>query len=301
MKKNDAEKNKRIRMFSVVTVLLAVVGLLMQILCEQLGDSSVLGKYLLSMLAAGGVFLLMNLATRGTHSRRLLLALLSWFVKVVILLWIFLLGLGIAILAEEENVYDNHLHKMATISLLELAKPFGKGDPCYEYPDPVLDGYEKGQEGLPQEVRQAFWERGQAAYYFRDYNGSRMLPVLSYSYGLWVNWLFVAMSVLWCVSGAVEWIRLHRLWEKLLYIIPYGVIGLQMVYALLGAFGKSETWLHYPFSGNWLNNVLIVAPMLGILFGLIRSSKPKPELVMLPGDDFWWEDLEENQQLEGEI
>ena len=47
MKKNDAEKNKRIRMFSVVTVLLAVVGLLMQILCEQLGDSSVLGKYLL--------------------------------------------------------------------------------------------------------------------------------------------------------------------------------------------------------------------------------------------------------------
>ena len=121
-----------------------------------------------------------------------------------------------------------------------------------------------------------------------------MLPALSYSYGLWVNWLYVALTAVWCVLGAVVWLRLYRWWERVLYLIPYGAVAYQMINGVLYGFGKNVIWSLDPFSGNLASNLMFVAPTLGLLFGLVKASRPKPLILMEPEEDFWREIIEED-------
>ena len=265
-----------------------------QYLCEKMGYTPFLKEYLLWLLPTIGIFGLFYLAALGLYSERWYLKGICWLFVMLILLWTGLMAVTMVDLLDERDGYEDHLHQMATMHLLDLAKPFGKGDPCYQYPDSVLEAYSEEQEDLPKEVERAFDERAEAAFYFENYHDSRMLPVLSYSYGLWVNWVFVILTVLWCTVGAINWLRLYRWWEKIFCLLPYGVVVLQMVYGVLGGFGQSEVWLFYPFSGNWMVNMMFVAPLLGVMFGLIQSSTPAPEPIMEPGDDFWHEIIEED-------
>ena len=288
--KKKLRKNKGAGLFAILTALLVVFGILTQSLCEAMGHTPFLKEYLLHLIPCAGVFAVMYFAAVGQRAGNWLRKLISWVLVIVVLLWALLMGMACLSLLEEADPYDNHLRQMATAHLLDLAKPVGRGEPCYEYPDSILEGYEPDQEDLPTEVRQAFREREEAEFYFKDYRGSRMLPVLSYSFGLWVNWLAVALGIGWCLAGGAEWLRLRRWREKLLYLIPYGAVALQILFSLLGAFGKSEVWLFYPFCGNTPVNLLMLCPMLGLLFGLIHA--PVPKRIKMPVEDYLGEILE---------
>lgn len=291
MKVRKPRDTNRAPAFGIATAMLVLFGILAQILCEAMGHTPFLKDYLLHLLPCLGIFLILYFAALGLRTGTWFRKLISWILVIAALLWALFMGMALVGFLDEADPYDDHLRRMATVYLLDLAKPFGRGDPCYEYPDSVLEGYEEGQEDLPLEVRLAFRERGEAEFYFKDYCGSRMLPVLSYTYGLWVNRLAAGIGAAWCLLGAMEWIRLRRRREKVLYLIPYGAIALQIVYGLLGACGKSEIWLFYPFSGNLPVNLLLVVPMLGLLFGLIHA--PVPEIRKMPAEEYLREVLEE--------
>lgn len=291
MKQAKSKRANRARPFAVVTAMLVLFGILTQILCEAMGYAPFLKDYLLHLIPCVGIFAVMYFAAVGQRAGNRIRKLISWILVIVALLWALLMGMAAVSFLDEEDPYDSHLRRMATSHLLMLAKPFGTGEPCYEYPDSVLEGYEPDQEDLPSEVYWAFRERGEAEFYFKDYRGSRMPPVLSYTYGLWVTWLAVALGGAWCLLGAVEWIRLRRWRERVLYLIPYSATALQILYGLLSAFGKSEIWVFYPFSGNTAVNLLLVVPMLVILFGLIHT--PVPKIIRIPVEDYLQEVLEE--------
>lgn len=291
MKERKQQKKCRMTAFAVSTAMLAGFGILMQILCEAMGYTPFLKDYLLHLIPCGVIFLLLYFAAVGRRTGNRLRKWISWMLVILTLLWVAFVGLGLLRFRDEVDDYDRHLRQMATGHLLMLAKPVGRGEPCYEYPDSVLEGYEESQEDLPMEVRQAFRERGEAEFYFKDYRGSRMLPVLSYTYGLWVHWVAVALGAVWSLLGAAEWLRLRGRQERVLYLIPYGVILLQIIYALLGAFGESENWLFYPFSGNTFANLSLVVPMLGMLFGLLHT--PVPKTIKMPVEDYLREIVEE--------
>ena len=285
--------------FGIITAMLVVVGILAQCVCEKLGETPFLKEYLLHLLPAFGIFCLYYLAGVGTHSRKWFLKLVSWIPVLLMLFFLFLVGCGIVYALEEESEAgrnERQVDRMAIHYLLERAKPFGQGEPCYEYPDSVLEGYEASVVGLPKDVYRAFQEREMAEYYFKDYRSHTMLPVLSYSYGLWVNWLYVAMTAAWCILGGIVWLRLYRWWERLIYLLPFGAVAYQMINALLYGYGKNVFWSLYPFSGNLASNLIFVAPLLGLMFGLVRTSRPKPPLLMEPGEDFWREIIEEDQK-----
>lgn len=283
-------------MFDVITAMLVVVGILAQYGCENLAGTPFLKRYLLHLFPAFGIFLGYYLAGIGIHSRKWYLRLIPWLLIILMLLSIFFVGVGIALVLEEEREVDRYERQRVPIAirhLLDRAKLFGSGEFCYEYPDSVLEGYEAAVVGLPEDVFRAFQEREMAEYYFEDYRSHTMLPVLSYSYGLWVNWLYVALTAVWCVLGAAVWLRLYRWWERALYLIPYGAVACQMVNGVLYGFGKNVIWSLYPFSGNLASNLLFVAPALGLLFGLVKASRPKLPMLLEPDDDFWHEIIDD--------
>ena len=270
--------------FGMITAMLVAVGVLAQCLCEQLGETPFLKEYLFHLLPAFGIFFLHYLIGIGTHSRKWFVKLVSWVPVLVMLFFLFLVGCGIVYALEEESEAgrnERQLDRMAIHYLLERAKPFGQGKPCYKYPDSVLEGYEASFVGLPQDVYHAFQEREMAKYYFKDYRSHTMLPVLSYSYGLWVNWLYVSLTATWCILGGIVCLRLFRGWDRLIYMFPYGAVAYQMINALLYGYGKNVFWSLYPFCGNPWSNLLFVAPLLGLMFGLVKSSRPKLSMLMV--------------------
>lgn len=285
--------------FGIVTAMLVVIGILAQCLCDKLGETPFLKEYLLHLLPASGIFLGYYLSGVGIHNRKWFLKLISWVLIIFMLFWVFLVGVGIvSVLKDEREVdwYESHLARMAIQHLLDRAKPLGRGEFCYEYPDSVLEGYEAAVVGLPKDVYCAFQEREMAEYYFQDYRSHTMLTVLSYSYGLWIMWLYVALTVVWCVLGAIMWLRLHAWRVKLLYLIPYGAVAYQMINAILYGCGKNVIWSLYPFCGSLISNLMFVAPALGLMFGLVKASRSKPSVLTKPGDDFRHETSEEDER-----
>lgn len=106
---------------------------------------------------------------------------------------------------------------------------------------------------------------------------------------LWVDYLFVAITVVWCIVAGVVSFQVYRWWEKVTYLICYAIIALQLILPLLGAFGIINDWSCFPFSANWMLNATLVAPQLVIMFALVKISRPNPPMLMVPDDDFWHE------------
>jgi len=259
--------------FAAVTGGLLVFGILAQILCELIGKTPFLTQYLSGLLLTVAAGAVVYGGAVGIRSGKRFVKAVSWILMVMMLFWIAILGLVFSI--GNGNSYEEVLEKEAVRALLDLAKPFGQGESCYEYPDEILEGYDPYSLDLPRDVRDAFSERKTVEYYFRDFHGSRLLPVLSYRYGLWVMWLFAALTAAWCVTGAAAWFTLPGWREKLLYLLPYCATAVLMVYALLTATGRSQQMLFCPFSGYMPTNAAVWAPLMGMLLGLANSGRER--------------------------
>lgn len=300
--KNSAEKIRKNRWamaFLFASLALVLFGILAQILCENMGYDSYLFKYLISLIPAAFVFYILYcvviLYPDTVTGFRFLFSLLLG----ATILWSAFAGLVIVDAHLQENqfiVYKFYAWtypKEEVQDLLEGSRFWGEGDGYYTYSDEVVAGYTRDQEELPFDVRFAFDERDQAEAVFRNYRKQRTLPVLSYHYGLWINWLFVAVTVAWCIVAGIVSFQVYRWWEKVTYLVCYAIITLQLILPLLGAFGMTNDWSSYPFSANWIWNTTLVAPQLGIMFALVKTSRPSPPMLMEPGDEFWYEIIDD--------
>ena len=285
--------------FLFSTLALLVFGIFAQILCEAMGYDRYLFKYLLSLIPTAFAFFLMYSAVvlfpDAVTVFRFILSLLLG----VTILWTVFSGWVIADSHLQENqfivykIYAWTYPKEEVRNLLAKSALTGEGDEYYTYPVEIMTGYERDQDDLPVDVIFAFDERDRAEVVFRSYRKHRTLPVLSYQYGLWVDYLFGAITVAWCIIAGFVSFQVYRWWEKVTYLICYAIIALQLILPLLGAFGIINDWISIPFSAQWLLNMTLVAPQLGIMFALVKMSRPSPLMLMVPDDDFWREVIDD--------
>ena len=283
----------------LATVGLLLFGILSQALCEAMGYDRGLFRYLLQLIPAGVAFFIMYYGVYyfdvGGSVFRIVIALLL----TVMLLWTLLLGYSIAVVHLHEDqfivykVYAWTYPKQEVQYMLSKSCFLGRGSAYYEYEESLLEGYEPHQEDLPLEVSRAFDERLRAEVTFSDYRSTRILPVLGYQYGLVVIYVFSVLSVLWCLLGAIVSFQVYPWYQKAAYLICYLAIVMQLILPLLGAYGLIHDWCCIPFSGNWKMNLTFTAPQLGALLALVKISRPRPPMLMEPGDDYWHEILDE--------
>lgn len=280
----DRKKRRKIcsTLFIAATMSLLAFGVFSQILCEAMGYTPGLLRYLLGLIPACVVgFLAYAAVVHFPHGGKF-----CRFVKslllIAVVLWTILFGMVIAYLQMEDDQFVVYgagwLYAWAypedeTQYMLTKSHLFGHGDSYYEYPEALTESYTRGQTDLPVEAWHAFEERDRAEAVFRDYRTNRMLPVLSYTYGLWVSFLFAALAVGWCVAAMIALFLVHRWWEKLVYLLCFCLIAAQLILPLLGSFGMISSWIPHPFSLNWRVNVTAIAPQLGVMAGLVKVSR----------------------------
>ena len=276
--KNSAEKIRKNRWamaFLFASLALLLFGILAQVLCEAMGYDRHLFKYLMGLVPTVFVFFLLYCAVilypdTVTVFRFLLSVLLG-----AMILWTVIAEFAIAevhLQKDQTIMLDSYTEinpKVDVMYMFQSSRLFGEGDKYYIYPENTAENYLKAV--------------------FGEYRMHRMLPALSYHYGLWIDWLFAVITVLWCSIAAIVSFQVYRWWEKVTYLVCYVIIALQLILPLLGAFGIINDWGSHPFSANWLWNMTLVAPQLGIMFALVKTSRPSPPMLMEPGDDFWYE------------
>lgn len=285
--------------FLFASLTLLMFGIFAQILCEAMGYDWYLFKYLLSLVPTVFTFFMLYSAVvlfpNAVTVFRFILSLLLG----VTILWTVFSGWVIvdSHLQEDQfmvyKIYAWTYPKEEVQEMLDKSCFRGKGSGYYTYPDEIIVGYSRDQDDLPLDVSFAFDERDRAEVVFRNYRKQRTLPVLSYHYGLWVDYLFVAITVVWCIVAGIVSFQVYRWWEKVTYLICYAIIALQLILPLLGAFGIINDWISIPFSAQWLLNMTLVAPQLGIMFALVKISRPSPPMMMVPDDDFWHEIIDD--------
>ena len=113
--------------------------------------------------------------------------------------------------------------------------------------------------------------------------------ILCNHYGSRIRTLYTVITAVWCAIAVLASFQVYRWWEKCSYIFCFFLILLHMLLPLWETYGKINCRISYPFSANWLLNATLVAPALGVMFGLIKISRPRGPLLMVPGDDFWRE------------
>lgn len=296
---NKKSKNRLAMAFLFASLALLVFGIFAQILCEGMGYDHYLFKYLLSLIpAAFTLYLLYSAVILYPDTASVFRVLLSLLLGATIL-WSVLFGLALADAHLQEDqfiVYKFYAWtypKEDVREMLDKSSFIGKGSGFYTYPDEIMEGYSRDQDDLPLDVNFAFDERDRAEAVFGGYRKQRTLPVLSYHYGLWVNWLFTVLTAVWCIVAGIISFQVYRWWEKVTYLICYAIIALQLILPLLGAFGIINDWCPHPFSANWMVNTTLVAPQLGIMFALVKISRPSPPMMMVPDDDFWHEVIDD--------
>lgn len=108
-------------------------------------------------------------------------------------------------------------------------------------------------------------------------------------YGPWIRTTYTLIITIWCSITVLVSFQVYRWWEKCSYFFCFFLILLHLLLPLWEAYDKISCKISYPFSANWILNCAFVAPALGIMFGLIKISRPRGPLLMVPGDDFWRE------------
>lgn len=302
--RNNEKKKKRQNslalLFLLASAAVVFCGILSQILCEAMGLDRGLLMYLLGLVPAALVFFILYYAVVELEELRTLVRILAVLLLIALVLWNVFVGMAMVSRHLQKDQFIVYQFYAWTYPRREVeymrakSRPFGQGEPYYQYPDSVLEGFQQDREDLPPEVSAAFTERNKAKLVFGGYRLCRTLPVLSYRYGLWVNWLFLAVSAVWMAVAVILSFQVYGLWEKLLYLLCCLSFTLQMLLPLLGAFGKINDWWSYPFTGNWLLNVTYSAPQLALMMALIKTARPRPSMMMIPDDSYWYEILDED-------
>lgn len=212
-------KNTLMLWFVLATAALAVLGISAQLLCVAMGYASRLLWCVQTLITSGLAFFLLYYATVNRYGAEFLHILLP----VVLLLSAFQLIVVADRHLQKENAGIAYQYGMVDPQeevryMLGKSRIIGHGAYYYEYRNTVVRGVDPDREDLPENVRRAFDERARAEAVFGEYGEKRTLPVLSYSYGLWVSGLYALLACIWCVvAGAVS--LLVYGWERAAYLL----------------------------------------------------------------------------------
>lgn len=202
---------------------------------------------------------------------------------VVVLAWSAFMCGGFLKVQLDENyqyyIYGNGRYtgyvelKEETRYMLSKCHLFGHGEEYYEYPDALAES-DQNFELLSEEEQQAQMERDRVRIFLR-FRSDWILPVLSYTYGFWITLVFTAIGITWCIGAVGSFRKLNQWWEKILYGVCALVITEHIILPLLGGYGVVACLVPHPFSMDWELSITVLTPQLGVMFGLLHTSKSK--------------------------
>lgn len=278
-------KNKQIfqNILIVSTIALFLFGIMGQVLCEKMGYTPCLQYYLVHLLLVVGAGLLVYGATRLFIRDHKVCRIPAVFMGSIILIWTIFIGYFYVAYQMDEDSRQVYYGNGSYLAITEQSEEIrhmisksqfgGHGDPYYAYPDGMVgegDAVENAEE-----IQAAVEERDRAEEAFWHFRGEVILPVLSYTYGLWINVLYSCIALAWCVGAVGSLALVHGWGQKLLYGVCTAVLCIQLGSVVLGSFGLIAALIPPPFSLEWEADLMSVTPQLGIMFGLLCSRKVK--------------------------
>lgn len=271
------------KIFLCSTVLLILFGVLGQILSEMMGYSSELTdylKYLMLVLFAGYIVYWITKFLRKKPGK-----ILQWFIKTagaIILLWTILMIVLCSLLQIKEvgqTVYYGNGWYLATTEQTEEVKYMmskchfiGKGDTYYNYPDELALTSERSVYEREENVQAAVKERDKAEIVFGNFRMDLLLPVLSYQYGLWVNYLYALIVLAWSVSAAGTFFSIQDRTERIFYVICGIEVLMILGNAAASSFGLMPLIVSHPFATDWSFNLMCLSLQLGVIFGVLGKE-----------------------------
>lgn len=270
-------KNIYQKIFFCSTVSLVLFGILGQVLAEMMGYSTELASYLMCMIPVIFAGYLAYWITKFLKKKPK--KTIQWLIKtagVMILLWTILVNVMCNWFQMKEFGETSYDKECGTIEqskevkhLISKCHFIGKGDRYYNYPDEIAEGKIVYKEEMIQEAR---IERDKAEIVFGSYRRNLLLPVLSYQYGLWVNYLYLLIVLIWKISAIGAFWGIQGKIEK----IFFAVCGIE-IFSILAITGVSSLGLipfplSHPFATNWFFNLVCLSPQLGIMLGILGKE-----------------------------
>ena len=266
--------------FRRATLAFLPFGCLCLILCDLLAPSGAFGTYaahLLLCFAIGGtVYALVRLLLCRHWICKVLLAVSGTAVLgMTVLVWLFM---GFALQSFEARTVEyvdeyDVLHAntaQVSLELLDKCHVFGQGEPFYKYPQTQKPkSYDPEQWKL---YTNSFRERNRAEAVFADFRGNAALPVLSYSYGLWILALYILLSWSWFRAAGKAATAIASRWNRLLFLGTGLTPAILTAAPLLSALGLLPLIIPHPFSGNTAVNLILLVPSLAIMLALADHS-----------------------------
>lgn len=262
------------------TIGLLAFGILSQVLCAQIassGDLDVYGRHILVCLILGAaVYGIVRLLMHRHWILKTLMAILG--IVMVGSNLILLLSLGLAASLEDlrrvEYVDLNDvLHAdtaQVSLELLGKCHLVGQGDPFFEYPDPEEVDTSSFENRTLYNL--SLRERNRAEAVFGRFRQTAVLPVLNYSYGLWVLALYILLGWKWSIAAGKTIPAISSRWHRGLFI-GIGLVPAFMILApVLSAFGLLPLLLPHPFSTNEAVNLLFIVPQLAAMLAMADSQ-----------------------------
>lgn len=251
-------------------------GILCQLLCSLLSPTGEIGTYvvhlLLCLVIGGAVYAPARLLLRRHWICKTLLAASGAAVLgMTVLLWVFM-GLMIRsydvqtveYVDESDVLYADTAE--VSLELLDKCHILGQGEPFYKYPET--------QKPKPYDPEQwslyihSFRERNRAEAVFGDFRGNAALPVLSYSYGLWILALYILLSWNWFRAVGMAAAAIASRWHRILFLGTGLTPAILTAAPLLSVFGLLPLIIPHPFSGNTAVNLVLLVPSLAIMLAL---------------------------------
>jgi len=146
----------------------------------------------------------------------------------------------------------------------------GQGDPFFEYPDPEEVDTSSFENRTLYNL--SLRERNRAEAVFGRFRQTAVLPVLNYSYGLWVLALYILLGWKWSIAAGKTIPAISSRWHRGLFI-GIGLVPAFMILApVLSAFGLLPLLLPHPFSTNEAVNLLFIVPQLAAMLAMADSQ-----------------------------
>lgn len=99
-----------------------------------------------------------------------------------------------------------------------------------------------------------------------------LLPVLSYQYGLRVNYLYLLIVLVWRISAMGAFLSIQNRIEKIFFAVCGIEILSILVITAVSSFGLIPFPLSHPFAANWSFNLVCLSPQLGIMLGILGKE-----------------------------
>lgn len=255
---------------TITVVALPTFGMVAQILCELMGNALYLRYFVCHLLFVCFVGVITYSITRFCMKRPEQCREFAYVLGSIVLLWTLLIGcFYISYQLDPENRYvfygDGSYLAVAEQSaevryMISKCHLFQKGEPYFEHLDPSVSCITSEMMDKATEV---FW----------NYRGEMLLPVLSYTYGLWVIILYAILVLCWCIGVVKSFSRVKGKKSQFLYGGCVIVLTIHLIGSLLGGLGFTIALIPPLFSMEWELDLLNVAPQVGVMLALSGEGK----------------------------